>query len=73
MAKTFREIAVEQMIGTIEEAMSEVIHYWGCLPAPMKDAIDQFRVQLGAAIDSVDVVKRTLDRQVHDNPGEGPP
>ena len=73
MTRTFREIAVEQMIGTIEEAMSEVINYWGCLPTPMQDAIDQFRVQLGAAIDSVEFVSKALDRQVHDNPGQGPP
>jgi len=30
----------------------------------MKEAIDKFRVQLGAAIDSVEFVKRALDRQV---------
>ena len=73
MTRTFREIAVEQMLGTVEEAMCEVINYWGGLPAPMKDAIEQFRVQLGAAIDSVEFVRKALDRQVHDNPGQGPP
>ena len=30
----------------------------------MKDAIEQFRIELGAAIDSVEFVKRALDRQV---------
>jgi hypothetical protein len=32
----------------------------------MKEAIEQFRFQLGAAIDSVEFVKRALDRQVHE-------
>jgi hypothetical protein len=44
--------------------MSQVIDWWGDLPPPMKEAIEQFRAQLGAAIDSVDFVKRALDRQV---------
>jgi len=30
----------------------------------MKDAIEQFRIQLGAAIDSVEFVKRALNREV---------
>jgi hypothetical protein len=72
MARTYREVAMEQMLGTVEEAMSAVINYWGGLPAPMKDAIEQFRTQLGAAIDSVDFVKRALDRQVHEDRGKGP-
>ena len=66
MAKTYREIAVEEMLGTVEEAMSQVIDWWGDLPPPMKEAIEQFRTQLGAAIDSVEFVKRALDRQVHE-------
>jgi hypothetical protein len=65
-AKTYRDIAIEQMLGTVEEAMSQVIDYWGNLPTPMKEAIEQFRTQLGAAIDSVEFVKRALDRQVHE-------
>lgn len=73
MARTYREIAIEQMLGTVEEAMSEVINYWGGLPASMKEAVEQFRIQLGAAIDSVDFVKRALDRQVHEDRGKGPP
>ncbi len=66
MARTYREIAIENMLGTVEEAMSEVIEWWGDLPAPMKEAIEQFRSQLGAAIDSVEFVKRALDRQVNE-------
>ena len=74
MARTYREIAIEQMLGTVEEAMSQVIDWWGELPAPMKEAIEQFRNQLGAAIDSVEFVRRALDRQVHDTDrGRGPP
>jgi hypothetical protein len=51
------------MLRTVEEAMSGVIEWWADLPS-MKEAIDQFRTQLGAAIDSVEFVKRALDRQV---------
>jgi hypothetical protein len=29
MAKTYREVAIEQMIATVEEAMSRVIDWWG--------------------------------------------
>jgi len=64
MARTYRDIAIEEMVRTIEEAMSGVIDWWGDLPPPMKEAIEQFRTQLGAAIDSVEFVKRALDRQV---------
>jgi hypothetical protein len=49
--------------------MSQVIEWWGDLPAPMKDAVEQFRTQLGAAIDSVEFVKRALDREVHETGG----
>jgi hypothetical protein len=73
MARTYREIAIEEMLRTVEEAMSNVIDWWGDLPQPMKDAIEEFRSQLGAAIDSVEFVKRALDRQVHDTDhGKGP-
>ena len=72
MASTYREIAIEQMLRTVEEAMSQVIDFWGDLPAPMKESIEQFRTHLGAAIDSVEFVKRALDRQVPENErGEG--
>jgi hypothetical protein len=37
--------------------MSQVIDWWGDLPPPMKEAIEQFRTQLGAAIDYVEFVK----------------
>jgi hypothetical protein len=45
------------MLGTVEEAMSQVIDWWVDLPPSMKEAINQFRTQLGAAIDSVEFVK----------------
>jgi hypothetical protein len=73
MARTYREIAIEKMLGTVEEAMSQVINYWGCLPPPMEEAIERFRNQLDTAIDSVEFVKKALDRQVHEDRGEGPP
>ena len=41
MVKTYRDVAIEQMIATVEEAMSQVIEWWGDLPAPMKEAICQ--------------------------------
>ena len=74
MARTYREVAIEDMLRTVEEAMSRVIDYWGDLPPPMNEAIEQFRTQLGAAIDSVEFVKRALDREVPETDyGEGPP
>jgi hypothetical protein len=73
MLKTYREIAIEQMIVTVEEAMSQVLDYWGDLPPSMKEAVEQFRTRLGAAIDSVEFVKRALDRCVHETDhGKGP-
>jgi len=63
MARTYRE-KIENMLRTVEEAMSRVISWWEDLPPPMKEAIVQFRSQLGAAIDSVEFVKRALDREV---------
>jgi hypothetical protein len=66
MARTYRDVAVEDMLRTVEEAMSQVIDWWGDLPQPMQQAIEQFRAQLGAAIDSVEFVKRALDREVHE-------
>jgi hypothetical protein len=74
MARTYRDIAMEDMLRTVEEAMSQVIDWWGDLPPSMSEAIEQFRTQLGAAIDSVEFVKRALDRQVHETDhGKGPP
>jgi hypothetical protein len=73
MARTYRDIAIAEMLRTVEEAMSGVIDWWGDLPPPMKEAIEQFRTQVGAAIDSVEFVKRALDRQVPESQGqEGP-
>ncbi len=72
--KTYRDVAIEDMLGTVQEAMSQAIDWWGDLPPPMKDAIEAFRGQLGAAIDSVEFVRKALDRQVHDTDhGQGPP
>jgi hypothetical protein len=69
MARTYRDIAIEEMLATVEEAMSRVIDWWGDLPPSMNEAIEQFRTQLGAAIDSVEFVKRALDREVPENEG----
>jgi hypothetical protein len=53
--------------------MSSVIDWWGDLPPPMEEAIEQFRTSSGAAIDSVKFIKRALDRQVPEtHRGEGP-
>ena len=72
MARTYREVAIEEMLRTVEEAMSGVIEWWGDLPAPMNEAVEQFRVQLGTAIDSVEFVKRALDRRVPEDRGDSP-
>ena len=64
MAQTYRDVAIDQMIATVEDAMSHAIDWWGDLPTSMKEAIDEFRVQLGAAIDSVEFVKKALDRRI---------
>src|SRR5262245_44403072 len=66
MARTYREVAIEEMLGTVEEAMHRVLNCWVDLPPSMKEAIEQFRTQLGTAIDSVEFVKRALDREVHE-------
>ena len=63
MARTYREIAIEQMLLAVEEAMSRVLDLWGDLPSPLKEEVEQFRTQLDAAIDSVLSVKRALDTQ----------
>ena len=73
MARTYREMAIEEMVRTVEEAMSQALNWWGDLPTPMKEAIEQFRIQLGAAIDSAEFVRRALDRQVQETDrGKGP-
>ena len=61
------------MLRTVENTMSQVIDWWGDLPPPMKKLLEQFCIQLGAAINSVVFVKRALDRQVHETDrGKGP-
>jgi hypothetical protein len=70
MPKIYREIAINDMMGTIEDAMRRVLNHWEELPPPMQEAVTQFRVQLEAAIDSVYVVKRALDTQVHESEDE---
>jgi hypothetical protein len=73
MTRTYRENAIEEMLRTVEETMSRVTDWWGDLPPSMKEAIEQFPTQLGASIDSVDFVKRALDRRVPEtHRGEGP-
>ena len=73
MAKTYREIAIEEMLGTVQEAMNQAIDWWGDLPPGMSEAIEQFRIELGAAIDSVEFVKKALSRQVPETDhGKGP-
>ena len=59
----YREIAISGMVGTIEDAMRQVLDCWAELPPEMQEAIDRFRVQLGAAIDSVYIVKRPSTRK----------
>jgi hypothetical protein len=66
MARTYREIAIGDMVRTVEEAMSRAIDWWGDLPPSMNEAIESFRAELGAAIDSVQIVKRALDTQAPD-------
>ena len=48
MVRTYREIAVQEMLRTVEEAMSQVIDWWGDLPPPMRQAIEQFRTNSGS-------------------------
>ena len=54
------------MVLTVEEAISRVIDWWGDLPPSMKDAIDEFRAQVGAAIDTVEFIKKALDTPAPD-------
>jgi hypothetical protein len=73
MARTYRETAIEDMLLTVEEAMSRVLDWWGDLPPSMKEAIEQFRIELGAAIDSVEIVKKALATQTPEPGGEEGP
>jgi hypothetical protein len=73
MTRTYRDVAIEDMLQTVEAAMSQAINWWGDLPPSMNEAIEQFRIQLGAAIDSVEFVRRALDRKAHEtNRRRGP-
>jgi type IV secretory pathway ATPase VirB11/archaellum biosynthesis ATPase len=63
----YRDIAINGMVGTIEDAMRQVLDCWAELPPNMQDAIGEFRIQVGAAIDSVYLVKRALDQEVHES------
>ena len=47
MAKTYRDVAIEQMVATTKEAMSGVIDWWGELPTPMNEALTNFASNLG--------------------------
>ena len=47
MAQSYRDVAINQMIATTEEAMSHAIDWWGDLPTSMKEAIDKFTFNLG--------------------------
>ena len=67
----YRDV-IETMIATVEEAMSRVVDWWGELPMPTNEAMDRFWVQLGAAIDSVEFVKRALDRPARETPHRRP-
>ena len=69
MAKTYREIAMNDMLGTVEAAMRQVLNCWADLPPPMQDAIEEFRRELGAAIDSVEFVRKALASEVYE-PGD---
>jgi hypothetical protein len=47
MAKTYRDVAIEQMIATVEEAMSRAIDWWGELPTPMNERLTVFASNSG--------------------------
>jgi hypothetical protein len=66
MAKTYRDVAITDMLGTVEDAMRDVLNCWVELPPPMQEAIDQFRTGLCAAIDSVEHVRKALAQEVHE-------
>ena len=67
MTKTYREIATDEMLGTVEDAMRDVLDCWTELPPPMQEAVEQFRARLAAAIDSVESVKRALEQEAHED------
>jgi hypothetical protein len=68
MARTYREIAIADMVLTVEEAMSRVLDWWGDLPPSMKEAIEQFRTELGAALlGSIPGAKNAFARESRTN------
>ena len=73
MARTYREIAIEDVVQPVEEAMSRAIDWWGDLPPSMKEAIEEFRSQLGVTIDSVEMVKKALNTRPPEPDGEDDP
>jgi hypothetical protein len=73
MGRTYRDVAIEEMLLTVEEAMSRVLDWWVDLPSPLQEEIEQFRAKLGAAIDSVQCVKRALDTPAPESDGEEGP
>jgi hypothetical protein len=66
MAKTYRDVAIGGVIGTVEDAMRQVLDCWAELPAPMQDAVDEFEEKLAAAIDSVEFVRKALATEIRD-------
>ena len=57
MAKTYRDVAIDQMIATVEEAMSRAIDWWGDLPTPMNELSWAVRTRIDetAIIDSTGI------------------
>jgi hypothetical protein len=58
VARTYREIAIEEKLRTVEEAMSRVTDGWGDLPPTMKEAIEQFVPNLGRQLIPLILLKR---------------
>jgi len=45
-------------------SVSRIVSLGAGMPPEMKEAVEEFRIQLGAAIDSVEFVRRALAREV---------
>ena len=58
MAKTYRDIAIEEMLGTVEEAMSQAINLGGDLPALNERSDRVVSHRAWEAIDAVEFVRR---------------
>jgi len=54
MARTYREIAIQEMLRTVEEAMSQAINWWGDLP-PRAGRSSRARSRTGLCSGSVQV------------------